>query len=51
MNMKYFEYHNTHADLYAQRLFGKNYTDLDMFTQDALDDHLATEWMDEGLQK
>jgi hypothetical protein len=38
-------------NLYAQRLFGKNYWDLDVFAQDAIDDHMATEWRNEGLQK
>lgn len=44
--MTYFDYHNALADKYARLTFSKDYASLDMFQQDAIDDHIASQWMD-----
>jgi len=40
--MNYIDYHNALADKYAQLTFGKDYIELDVFAQDAIDDHIAS---------
>lgn len=40
--MTYTDLHNTLADKYAQLTFGKDYIELDVFEQDAIDDHIAS---------
>lgn len=42
--MKYFDYHNANADLYAQLKYGVNYDELSHMGQMEIDDQIAEDW-------
>ena len=46
MIMKYFEYHNAHAQSHALRMYGVSYDTLGLLGQMDVDDAVASEWMD-----
>lgn len=43
--MKYLHYHNTNADIYAQRYYALNYNELTAFQQDIVDNEIATVYL------
>ena len=46
MIMKYFDYHNAHAQTHALRMYGVSYDTLGLLGQMDVDDAVASEWMD-----
>ena len=46
MIMKYFDYHNAHAQTHALRMYGVSYDTLGLLGQMDVDDAVAKEWMD-----
>lgn len=45
MIMKYFEYHNKHAQSHALRMYGRRYDTLEPLAQMNVDDAVADEFM------
>ena len=43
--MKYLEFHNAQADIYAQRYYALNYNELTPFMQNIIDNQIATVYL------